>query len=87
MAAAPYALSFSDIDTVSAHPDHDERRIYYHNLLTTSCRPLSAVLHNKARHFFQTFVFMSPRHNPEYRLHLGLKDTESVFDQYDFILF
>ena len=89
MAAAPYAMSSSDIATVSAHPDDDERRIYFHNLLTTSCKPLSALLHNEARHFFQSFVFTSPRHNAEYKLHLGLKDTESVFDQYvqsDFIL-
>ena len=82
MAAALYAMSSCDIDTVLEHPDNDERRIYFHNLLTTSCKPLSAALHNEARHFFQTFVFMSPKHNAEYKLHLGLKDTESVFDQY-----
>ena len=81
-AAAPYAMSSSDIATVLAHPDDGERRIYFHNLLTTSCKPLCAVLHNEARQFFQTCVFASPRHNPEYKLHLGLKDTASVFDQY-----
>ena len=82
MAAAPYAMSSSDIDTVSEHPDDDERRIYYHNLLTTSCRPVSALLHNEVRDFFQTSVFTSPRHNPEYKLHLGLKVEESVFETY-----
>jgi hypothetical protein len=83
MAAAPYAMSSCDNDTVLEHPDYDERRhcIYFHNLLTTSCKPLSAALHNEARHFFQPFVFMSPRHNAEYKLHLGLKDTASVFYQ------
>ncbi len=44
VAAAPYALSEEEIATVLAHKDADEQRIYFHNLLTTSCRPLSAVL-------------------------------------------
>ena len=92
MAAAPYAMSSSDIETVSEHPDDDERRIYYHNLLTTSCRPVTALLYNEARYFFQTEVFACPWHNPEYKLHLGLKVEESVFDSYvyfnlNFILF
>jgi hypothetical protein len=90
MAAAPYAMSSSDIETVSEHPDDDERRIYYHNLLTTSCWPVSALLYNQARNFFQTLVFTSPRHNPECKRHLGLKVEESVFDTYvyfNFILF
>jgi hypothetical protein len=84
MAAAPYAMSSSDIGTVSEHPDDDERRIYFHNLLTTSCRPVTALLYNEApsRNFFQTLVFTSPRHNSEYKLHMGLKGTESVFDTY-----
>ncbi len=82
MAAAKYALTSSDINTVSAHPDDDERRIYCHNLLTTSCLLLSKLLSNEASSFFQTIVFTSPRHNPVCKLHFGLKDTASVFDQY-----
>ena len=49
MAAAQYALSAEDITTVLAHPDADEKRIYYHNLITTSCRPLNTLLYNEAR--------------------------------------
>ena len=81
MAAAQYALSAEDITTVLAHPDADEKRIYYHNLITTSCRPLNTLLYNEAREFFQTMVFTSPKHNAEYKLHLGLEIQESVFDQ------
>ena len=46
MAAAQYALSEEDIATVLAHKDQDEKRIYYHNLLTTSCRPLNTLIYN-----------------------------------------
>ena len=81
MAAAQYALSEEDIATVLAHKDQDEKRIYYHNLLTTSCRPLNTLIYNEAREYFQEKVFTSPRINAEYKLHLGLGVTESVFDQ------
>lgn len=81
-AAAPYALSSADIEHVSAHPDDDEKRVYFQNLLTTSCRPFSTLLYNEARNFFQSFVFTSPKINLEYKLHLGLESTQSVFDQY-----
>ena len=81
MAAAQYAMSEEDIATVLAHPDADDKRTYYHNLLTTSCRQLHTLLYNEARHFFQTKVFLSPKHNAEYKLHLGLSVEESVFDQ------
>jgi hypothetical protein len=80
MAAAPYAMSKSDIDAVLAHPDQAEKIIYYHNLLTTSCRPFT-LLYNDAREFFQDKVFTSVRHNAEYKHHLGLEATQSVFDQ------
>ncbi len=81
MAAAPYAMSKSDIDAVLAHPDQEEKKIYYHNLLTTSCRPVLALMYNDARDFFQKKVFACPKHNAEYKRHLGLGATESVFDQ------
>ena len=81
MAAATYALSEDEISTVLAHTDQDEKRIYYLTLLTTSCRPVSSLLFNDAREFFQTEVFRAGTMNPEYKLHLGLGHTESVFDQ------
>ena len=80
MAAAQYALSEDEIKTVLEHPVAEDKRTYYHNLLTTSCRPLQTLLYNEARHFFQTKVFTGIEHNAEYKLHLGLSDTESVFD-------
>ena len=80
MAAAPYALSKDDIETVLARNDQEEKKLYYHNLLTTSCRPVGAMMYNNARDFFQRMVFTSPRFNPEYKKHLGLGPTESVFD-------
>lgn len=80
MAAAQYALSEEDIATVLAHKDQGEKRIYYHNLLTTSCRALN-LIYNEAREYFQEKVFTSPRLNAEYKLHLGLGVAESVFDQ------
>ena len=81
IAAAAYALTKDDIDNVLSHQDHDELCIYLHNLLTTSCRPITSLLYNDARNFFQTMVFVSSKHNAEYKLHLGLIGTESVFDQ------
>jgi hypothetical protein len=81
VAAAQYCLSEEDIACVLAHKDQDEKRTYYHNLLTTSCRGLTVLLRNEAREFFQTKVFASPTFNPEYKMHLGLGPTESVFDQ------
>ena len=81
IAAAPYAMSKDDIDSVLSHQDFDELRIYLHNLLTTSCRPITSLLFNDARNFFQTQVFGCPQHNAEYKMHLGLLGTESVFDQ------
>ncbi len=48
MAAAKYALSDEEIQTVLEHPDQEEKRIFYHNLLTITCRPLSATLYNEA---------------------------------------
>ena len=81
MMAAQYALSEEDTTTVLQHPDADDKRIYYHNLLTTSCHPLNTLLHNEAREFFQESVFRSAEHNVEYKLHLGLSVEESVFDQ------
>ena len=44
LAAAPYAMSKSDIETVLESSDQDEKKIYLHNLLTTSCRPVSAMI-------------------------------------------
>ncbi len=41
IAAAPYAISKDDIASVLDHQDLDELSIYLHNLLTTSCRPIS----------------------------------------------
>ena len=81
LAAAKYALSDEEIQAVLAHPDKEEKRIYYYNLLTTSCRPFSTTLYNETNEFFQTRVFDCPIHNPECKLHLGLGETESVFDQ------
>ena len=81
MAAAQDAMSEEDIQTVLQHPDAEEKKTYYHNLLATSCRPVQTLLYNEARHFFQTKVFTSPKHNAEYKLHLGLSVEESVFDQ------
>ncbi len=81
MAAAKYSLSDEEIQTVLEHQDKEEKCIYYHNLLTTTGRPLSTALYNEARDFFQTRVFGCPSHNAEYKLHLGLGGTESVFDQ------
>ncbi len=81
MAAAQYALSKSDIDFILASEDRDEKIIYYHNLLTTSCRPISSSLYNDSRAFFQKMVFTSGKYNAEYKLHLGLEATQSVFDQ------
>jgi hypothetical protein len=80
MAAAPYALSKGDIETVLARTDQEEKKVYYHNLLTTSCRPVSAMMYNDARDFFQRKVFTSPKFNADYKKHLGLGATESVFD-------
>ena len=81
IAAAPYAMSKDDIASVLDHQDFDELRIYLHNLLTTSCRPISSLLFNDASKFFQTQVFSSPKHNAEYKMHLGLLVTESIFYQ------
>ena len=81
VAAAQYSLSEKDIAVVLAHRDEDDKRTYYHNLLTTSCRGLTSLLYNDARDFFQTRVFTSPTYNAEYKLHLGLGPTESVLDQ------
>jgi hypothetical protein len=81
VAEAQYALSDEEIRTVLAYPHKEEKRIYDHNLVTTSCRPFSTTLYNEARDFFQTRVFGCPIHNPESKLHLGLGATESVFDQ------
>ena len=80
MAAAQYALSADDIKTVLEHTDAEGKRIYYHTLLTSSTRPLHTLLYNEAREFFQDRVFTSPTHNAEYKLHLGLSGTDSVFD-------
>jgi hypothetical protein len=74
-------LSSGEIATVLADTDQEEKKIYYHNLLTTGCRPVSALLYNSARDFFQRKVFTSAKYNPDYKLHLGLAATESVFDQ------
>jgi hypothetical protein len=81
VAAAQYSLSEKDIAFVLAHRDEDDKRTYYHNLLTTSCRGLTSLLYNDARGFFQTRVFTRPTHNAEYKLHLRLGPTESVLDQ------
>ena len=62
------------------NPDTEDKRTYYHTLLTSSSRPLNTLLYNEAREFFQDKVFGSAQHNAEYKLHLGLSDTESVFD-------
>ena len=80
MAAAQYALSADDIKTVLEHPDHEEKVTYYHTLLASSSRPLNILLYNEAREFFQDKVFGCAQHKAEYKLHLGLSDTESVFD-------
>ena len=80
MEAAQYALSADDIKTVLEHPDAEDKRTYYHTLLTSSSRPLNTLLYNEAHEFFQDRVFTSPTHNPEYKLHLGLSVEESVFD-------
>ena len=37
MEAAQYAMSEEDIQTVLQHPESDDKKTYYHNLLTTSC--------------------------------------------------
>ncbi len=85
--AAPYALTKDDIATILNHEDDHELRINYHNLLTTSFRPVAALLHNDANIVVrallctQTKGFVSPKHNAEYKLHLGLEGTETVFDQ------
>ena len=83
IAAAPYALLADEITAVLAYQDSDldEIRVYLLGLLTTACRPLSTLLYNDARDFFQTEVFMSGTYNAEYRLHLGLGATTSVIDQ------
>ena len=83
MAAAQYALSKSDtsIGFILASPDREEKVIYYHNLLTTSCWPISALLYNDGREFFQRRGLMSVKHNAEYKLHLGLDATHTVFDK------
>jgi hypothetical protein len=41
MAAAQYASSEADIKIVLEHPDAENKRTYYHNLLTSRCRPLN----------------------------------------------
>ncbi len=51
MAAAKNALSNEEIQAVLAHSDKEEKRIYYHNLLTTG--PFSTTLYNEAREFFR----------------------------------
>ena len=81
-AAAPYALLPDEITTVVAYEDSDvdELRVFLVGLLTTACRPLSTLLFNDAREFFQTEVFVSNTYNAEYKLHLGLGTTASVFD-------
>jgi hypothetical protein len=56
MAAAKCALSDEQIQAVLAHPEKEEKRILYHKLLTTSCRPFSTMLYIEARDFFQTRV-------------------------------
>ena len=81
VAAAKYALSQEDLDIVLAHKDADEKRIYYHNLLTTSTRPLTTLLFNDARDWFQTKVFNNPCRPKEYWEHLGLDQGQSVYDQ------
>ena len=80
MAAAQYALSADDIKSVLEHPDAEDKRTYYHTLLTSSSRPPKTLLYNEARNFFQDKVFGSAQHNAEYKLHLGLSVEESVFD-------
>jgi hypothetical protein len=79
--AAKYALSDEETQTILAHPDQEEKRIYYHNLLITSCCPLTTTLYNEGRVFFQTRVFGCSIHNAVYKLHLRLGAAESVFDQ------
>ena len=79
LGAAKYAMSEADIEAVLQHDDHQERIIYYHNLLTTSVRPI-ALIYNHARDFFQNKVFLSGKHNAEYSLHLGFVPGESIFD-------
>ena len=49
MEAAQYAMSEEDIQTVLQHPDADDKKTYYHNLLTTSFRPLQTLLYKEAR--------------------------------------
>ncbi len=79
--ADQYALSEGEIKSVLAYTDADEKRIYYHNLLTTSTRALTALLYNDTRQYFQKHVFTSIAYNAEYELHLGLGPSESVLDQ------
>jgi len=81
MAAAHYALSEADIRTVLDCQDTEAKRIYYHNLMTTSTRPFSSLLYNDAREWFQAKVFGNPSHDKEYWEHLGLARGESVYDQ------
>jgi hypothetical protein len=80
VAAASYALSEREITTILEYQDPGEKRIYYHNFLTTNRRPITSLLHNNVRNYFRQF-FLSPRNNAEYRLDLGLEGTESLFDQ------
>ena len=61
IAAAPYAMSKDDIASVLDHQDFDELRIYLHNLLTTSCRPITSLLFNDARTFFFRHKFLFPQ--------------------------
>ena len=81
IAAAQYALSEDDIQTVLECKDTEAKRIYNHNLMTTSTRGLTSLLYNEAREWFQTRVFACPTHDAEYKLHLGLEKGESVLDQ------
>ncbi len=50
LAAAQYALSDEEIRTVLAHPNQEEKSIFYHYLL---CCPLSTTLYNEASVFFR----------------------------------
>ena len=56
MAAAQYALGKSDTDFILASSDREEKIIYYHNLLMTSCWSISALLYSYGREFFQNEV-------------------------------
>jgi hypothetical protein len=42
---------------------------------------MSAVLYNDGRELFKKKLSTSAKHNAEYKLHLGLETTESMFDQ------